>query len=76
MVYRNDLLKSMQQHLVIPLRAAGHADKKAEEDLDLEETQMSDVTQQLVHTLVDQAHLSPLPATAAPGIVLLYCIHR
>mmetsp|Transcript_12271 Transcript_12271/g.27558 ORF Transcript_12271/g.27558 Transcript_12271/m.27558 type:complete len:260 (+) Transcript_12271:3-782(+) len=50
-LFREDLLKKMQRHLAVPL--------------DLSPTS-PDITEQLVETLLDQAHLCPLPLHARP----------
>lgn len=51
-IFREDLLKRMQRHLVVPL-------KTDREDV-------PDITEQLVESILDQAHLCPLPLTARP----------
>jgi DNA polymerase epsilon subunit 2 len=50
-LFREDLLKKMQKHLVVPLKTG---DKVA------------DVTEQLVETILSQGHLSPLPLHVRP----------
>ena len=59
MVYREDLLRRMQRHLlpISPLSAALPADEAA-----------FDVAEQLVTCVLDQAHLCPLPASVRPII--------
>ena len=51
-LFREDLLKKMQRHLAVPLT--------------LDDPSAPDITEQLVETLLDQAHLCPLPLHAKP----------
>lgn len=50
-LFREDLLKKMQKHLVVPLKTGEG---------------LPDVTEQLVDTILSQAHLSPLPLHVRP----------
>lgn len=50
-LFREDLLKKMQKHLVVPLKTGEG---------------LPDVTEQLVDTILSQAHLSPLPFHVRP----------
>ena len=51
-LFREDLLKKMQRHLAVPLV--------------LDDPTVPDITVQLVESLLDQAHLCPLPLHAKP----------
>ena len=51
-LFREDLLKKMQRHLAVPLI--------------LDDPTVPDITVQLVESLLDQAHLCPLPLHAKP----------
>lgn len=51
-LFREDLLKKMQRHLAVPLV--------------LDDPNVPDITTQLVESLLDQAHLCPLPLHAKP----------
>lgn len=63
-LYREDLLKKMQKHLVFPLPTA--TDLAQDETEENEGSKLPDVTEQLVTSLLDQAHLCPLPMHARP----------
>jgi DNA polymerase epsilon subunit 2 len=52
-IYREDLLRKMQRHLILPLDLTENA---------------PDITQQLAESILDQAHLAPLPLHARPII--------
>lgn len=51
-LFREDLLKKMQKNLVLPLNLYRPEDP--------------DITEQLVESIIDQAHLCPLPLSAKP----------
>jgi hypothetical protein len=51
-LFRADLLKDMQRHLAVPLVLDG--------------PDVIDITEQLVQSVLDQAHLCPLPLHAKP----------
>eukprot|EP01038_Epipyxis_sp_PR26KG_P013213 gene13213-17712_t len=61
-LFREDLLKKMQRHVVNPMKMKQEANK-GDMESDMEE---SDITQQLVESILDQAHLCPLPLHARP----------
>jgi len=50
--FREDLLKKMQRNAILPPKVAGPED--------------SDITEQMVETVMEQAHLFPLPAHVTP----------
>lgn len=63
--FREDLLRKMQRHLAVPLvlpgsQAAGGGGG------DDDDADVPDITEQLVESLLDQAHLCPLPLRARP----------
>lgn len=76
--FREDLLKKMQRHLATsqPTNSNSNSIRRRArdgddiEELDLEEDVQGsagpEVTEQLVESLLDQAHLFPLPAAAKP----------
>lgn len=82
-ICREDLLKKMQRHLVVPLQKmtpkpstsssssslAIHAHQgldNTEEAEEAEEEKAADITEILVESILDQAHLSPLPLHTRP----------
>lgn len=58
-IYREDLLRKMQRHLVMPVAIPGDGSHTDEEEV-------PDISEQLVESLLDQAHLCPLPLHARP----------
>ncbi len=61
--FRDDLLKRSQRHLLVNL-ATGSGDDRG--DLESLDEGRENPTKQLVETLIDQAHLFPLPPAAKP----------
>lgn len=69
--FREDLLKKMQRHLATTLQVDSTMTKDdGDDDRDDEEggngRSVPDITEQLVESLLDQAHLFPLPPQAKP----------
>lgn len=74
-IFREDLLKKMQRHLAVPLQVgdgsassrggAGAGGGYTLEAKDEDEA-VADISEQLVESVLDQAHLCPLPMHARP----------
>lgn len=62
-LYREDVLKKMQKHLVFPLNIGSNPNSTNDDGA--AET-VPEITEQLVESLLDQAHLCPLPLHARP----------
>lgn len=59
-LFRENLLKKMQKHLVVSVRVNNSSIVSSNEE------NIPDVTEQLVEAICDQAHLCPVPLQASP----------
>ncbi|TYZ58561.1 hypothetical protein PybrP1_007279 [[Pythium] brassicae (nom. inval.)] len=75
-VFRGDMHQKMQRHALLPVALDEHNDDGDAEDIDVDggdaerlrgqSSSQGDVSKHVVKTIIDQAHLAPLPLMACP----------